>query len=88
MSKKIKCNICWEEDIKAPVFTPCFHSYCSECMSMWLNEKKDELVIPCPVCKHNIAELAGYRDPDTLFHPVAPPELPQPRFFNILDLLG
>jgi hypothetical protein len=70
--KKVKCNICLDDDVKNPLFTPCIHGFCSECISQWLNEKRYELRIPCPVCKHDISELAGPRDPSTLFHDEVP----------------
>ncbi len=66
-SNTIKCNICLEEDIKDPVFTPCIHGFCNECISKWLSEKKQYMRIPCPVCKYNIAELAGPRDESDLY---------------------
>lgn len=72
---KVRCNICLDEDIQNPVFTPCIHGFCSECISRWLSEKKNNLRIPCPVCKFNIAELAGPRDTSQLYDDDAP--LPQ-----------
>ena len=71
-SNNVKCNICLDEDVKNPVFTPCIHGFCSECISRWLNEKKDNLRIPCPVCKFDIAALAGPRDPSQLYDDDAP----------------
>jgi hypothetical protein len=73
----VKCNICLDEDVKNPVFTPCIHGFCSECISRWLSEKKDNLRIPCPVCKFDIAALAGPRDPSQLYDDDAPiPQFP------------
>lgn len=65
-TKQIKCNICLE-DIDNPVFTPCIHGFCDECISKWINEKKQFANIPCPVCKYNISDLAGPRDESKLF---------------------
>ncbi len=67
MSKTVKCNICLEENIENPVFTPCIHGFCSECISKWISEKKQYIRIPCPVCKFDIAPLAGHRDESQLY---------------------
>lgn len=72
---KVKCNICLDEDVKDPVFTPCIHGFCSECISRWLSEKKDNLHIPCPVCKFDIAVLAGPRDSSQLYDDAPIPQL-------------
>ncbi len=62
-----KCNICFEENLKEPIFTPCIHGFCQDCMAKWLVEKKHRRVIPCPVCKFDIAAIAGIRDESELF---------------------
>lgn len=73
--KKIKCSICLEfvnTQEGQPTFTPCFHGYHDKCIRQWIQVNKSNLVIPCPVCKNDIADLAGYRDPYSLYHPDQP----------------
>ena len=62
-----KCNICFDYSIKDPIFTPFIHGFCQECIIKWIIEKRHMLIIPCPVCKYDISELAGARDRSTLF---------------------
>ena len=62
-----KCNICFDDGITNPIFTPCIHGFCQECILKWIVEKQHMLVIPCPVCKYDISELAGYRDRGSLY---------------------
>lgn len=82
--KKIKCNICLDDTIENPVFTPCIHGFCSECISRWLDEKKDDLYIPCPICKHDIADLAGARNPNNLFDNTQVNRLNRPNPFDVI----
>jgi hypothetical protein len=58
-----KCNVCFE-DLENPIYTPCAHAYCQGCISRWIDEKKYERKIPCPVCRSDISEMAGPRDID------------------------
>ena len=73
MAKLITCNICFDENIKDPVFTPCFHGFCKECISKWINEKKYD--IKCPSCRYDISDMANiYRDPSSVtstYFPIA-----------------
>ena len=74
-AKTKTCPICLdalitEED--TPTFTPCFHGFHSKCINTYIRYKIKERIIPCPMCKCNIAALAGYRDPATLYEPDAP----------------
>ncbi len=84
MSKIVKCNICLEENIENPVFTPCIHGFCSECISKWIDEKKQYIRIPCPVCKFDIAPLAGDRDESQLYDESEP--LPPNLLRSTVDL--
>ncbi len=62
------CSICFEGNMPNPKKTPCNHWFCSPCIDKWLDEKKSEYKIACPVCKKNIAGMLGYRDPNSLFY--------------------
>jgi hypothetical protein len=62
-----RCGICFDEEVQDPIFTPCIHGFCSECIAKWIVEKKRRRVIPCPVCKFDISEIAGYRNEDELY---------------------
>lgn len=76
-AKKIKCSICMEiVDTKKehPTFTPCFHGYHDACIQQWIGQNRQNLVIPCPVCKTDISDIAGYRDVSMLFLPDTPIE--------------
>lgn len=63
------CNICLDDILPpaVPTFTPCIHSFHAECIKPWLEQKKYERKIPCPVCKMDISPIVGYRNPDDLF---------------------
>eukprot|EP01080_Neovahlkampfia_damariscottae_P011433 gene11433-4600_t len=47
------CAFCLEEKITNPaIVLPCFHSFCVDCVSVWLNRSKT-----CPLCKCLIKSL-------------------------------
>ena len=74
-SEKIKCPICLEKLLNGdspPTFTPCFHGFHEDCINEYMQRKITERLIPCPMCKEDIADLAGHRDPRTLFEPDRP----------------
>jgi hypothetical protein len=67
MSSK-QCSICLESlDVKTATWTPCIHCFHPECLNTWLESKKYELVISCPICKFDISALLGPRDMSQIF---------------------
>jgi hypothetical protein len=68
-----KCTICLEDidciKTNDVIWTPCFDIFHKICITTYINGKYNELVIPCPNCKYDIAVIAGFRDESTLFYP-------------------
>lgn len=62
MSAVISCSICFEPLGPNPVFTPCIHGFHDVCINGWFEQNKNNYVIPCPLCKTDIAELFGPRN--------------------------
>lgn len=60
-AQKEKCTICLEdiEYSKTNTYsvTPCFHKYHKECINTWIESKRYEYKIPCPLCKSDISNL-------------------------------
>jgi hypothetical protein len=51
------CSICqYEYTPETSKFTKCIHGFHKLCIDKWMNEKKYESCIPCPVCNYNIDE--------------------------------
>ncbi len=46
----IQCYICMD-NCKGPVIATCGHTFCWQCIKMWLSDKS---VQTCPVCKNGI----------------------------------
>lgn len=65
--KKNNCAICLTDIEANPVFTPCIHPFHDECIDKWITQNIHEEKIPCPICKFDISELAGPRDPNTIY---------------------
>lgn len=71
--KIVECLICLDAiENEDPVFTPCIHGFHDACINQWIKQKIYDRYIPCPICKTDIAELAGYRNPSDLYEPDEP----------------
>jgi hypothetical protein len=63
------CAICLEDFTDDTEYTLCMHKFHSSCLQEYFKKYKYELYIPCPLCKWDIADMFGYRDPSKLFYP-------------------
>jgi hypothetical protein len=52
----LSCSVCMDDITNEHkiTFTPCIHPFHEECITPWLEEKKYEQQIPCPLCKTDI----------------------------------
>lgn len=50
IDENYKCNIC-NEPFFVPVTTSCDHTYCHNCLDLWLNEGHAS----CPTCRHQLS---------------------------------
>ena len=54
------CGVCFTP-VESPVVTPCHHTFCDHCVNRWINEKKSDREIPCPLCRQDIRSLISER---------------------------
>ena len=48
-SETVQCIICLDDCVDPSILIPCGHTYCSQCVALWLQEN-----IVCPTCRTNV----------------------------------
>ena len=51
------CSICMSVALE-PVETPCRHTFCTDCISYWLNQKEAGTMKRCPTCRQGLRQFS------------------------------
>mmetsp|Transcript_31630 Transcript_31630/g.73827 ORF Transcript_31630/g.73827 Transcript_31630/m.73827 type:complete len:391 (-) Transcript_31630:79-1251(-) len=55
LGQHVTCPICIGVIHKCMAVMPCFHNFCSSCLSQWLLRRRDSR--PCPVCRQEVTAV-------------------------------
>lgn len=72
------CVICLDQLTKEDDswYTPCIHGFHRPCLQEWLDNKRNNGKIPCPICKCNITVLLGIGNGEMLFYDGVDSDIP------------
>lgn len=51
------CTICMADAVE-PVMTPCGHTFCSACITYWLNQRESGTTKRCPTCRTGLRQFS------------------------------